>query len=337
MRTVRLLSPPTTEISFIPAVEAWLNPNRIGCMSSRVADAVFAKECAACTLAPPGACPFDLLEPTPIVLKSVSGVPSGLIPHDMNYVSVSAPASKVADLIGRLAEVSHLDQVDEVALARIESQARQFMDADPAGAHTVMGCVAAIRGDSDDARRHHEIAMQHDSDVRVAYNYSVSLSLLHENVRALRVVSEALQKAPDIRELLDQAIVLALANGRFTQAARWCAKWESLFPDAPHEHAALVRYLAGKVVAGEVDEESAGEILNLADFIQRDRKIRSARWRIWPDPEDSSSHVFERHVLTTPLEAALMNEELAGQIAEKPDLMRNPGIKFVPMFIGTRC
>ena len=98
-----------------------------------------------------------------------------------------------------------------------------------AGAHTVMGCIAAIKGLPEEARRHHQIAVQHDAGVQARYNYSVSLALLAENVEALRVATNALERAPDMPELLDQTIILALANGRFGQAADLCTRWESLF------------------------------------------------------------------------------------------------------------
>ena len=102
--------------------------------------------------------------------------------------------SKTAELVNRLRAIAHSAEVDDFALARIRSEASQTMDADPAGAHTVMGCIAAIKGLPEEARRHHQIAVQHDAGVQARYNYAVSLALLAENVEALRVATNALER-----------------------------------------------------------------------------------------------------------------------------------------------
>ena len=243
--------------------------------------------------------------------------------------------SKTAELVNRLGAIAHSAEVDEFALARIRSEASQIMDADPAGAHTVMGCIAAIKGLPEEARRHHQIAVQHDAGVQARYNYAVSLALLAENVEALRVATNALEQAPDMPELLDQTIMLALANGRFGQAADLCTRWESLFPDRPHEFAPSASLLAAKVGTGEFSEDSAQEVLEIASSIQRAKKVRRADGSfIWNDPEDPSCFVYERRVFTTPAQAAQMNEEFADRLSERSDLMEDPGIRFIPMFIG---
>ena len=66
--------------------------------------------------------------------------------------------------------------------------------------------------------------------------------------------------------------MLALANGRFGQAADLCTRWESLFPDRPHEFAPSASLLAAKVGTGEFSEDSAQEVLEIASSIQRAKR-----------------------------------------------------------------
>ena len=42
------------------------------------------------------------------------------------------------------------------------------------------------------------------------------------------------------------------------------------------------------------------------------------------------------HIFTSPARAAELNEALANRLAAQPDIMVDPGTKFVLMFIGAR-
>ena len=250
----------------------------------------------------------------------------------MNYLS--APASKVAELVERLAAIADADQINEVSLAKIRSEAMHMMHSDAASAHTVLGCIAGLRGDAKGAREHHRIAVQLRADVLARYNYAVTLSLLEENEEALRVSMEALAQAPGSLALLDQAIKLAMASGHFSDATSLCTRWETLSPDRPHEAADTARLLKAQADEGVFTEDGVQELLEIASSIQRNLSIRSVRSFISSDPEDPSSFLVERRVRATPSQAAAMNEALADRVSERADLMGDPGLKFVPMFIG---
>ena len=253
----------------------------------------------------------------------------------MSLIYLAEPASKTAELIERLAVIAAAHEINELALASIVRAADQMMDVDAAGAHTVKGCVAGLKGNVEDAQRHHSIALQlMPNDLQAHYNYAVTLSLFEQNEEALRVSMEAVSRAPDNSQLLDQAIKVAMASGNFNQAVALCTRWETLMPDDPNKAAGSARLLADKANAGEFSEDRVRELLEIAGSIQRAANIRSVDSLLWPDPEDTSSLVCERRVLATPAEAARMNEELADQIAERADLIEDPGLSFLPMFIG---
>ena len=54
------------------------------------------------------------------------------------------------------------------------------------------------------------------------------------------------------------------------------------------------------------------------------------------DCTEPDSFLYKIHVLASPAASADLNEQLADRVVARPDLMTDPGLEFVPMFIGTR-
>ena len=248
---------------------------------------------------------------------------------------VAVPASKASDLIEKLASIATAHSVNEFEVARIQQQARQLMSVDAVGAHTVLGCVAALKGDATAVRRHHNITLRLSADAGVSHNYAVSLALLEMNEEALEILMSALDKAPDDLDLLRHAIRLALQSGHSAKANALCERWEQLVPDRPNDLADSANELADAVKRGDFREEAIREVLGILNSIQRTDNVRGAGSSLWRDPTDPRSFLYERLIHAPPAKAAAMNVEFADRIAERSDLMDDPGLRFVPMFIGT--
>ena len=68
-------------------------------------------------------------------------------------------ANKANELIERLSVVAHNPKLDNFEVQRIARDANALMQSNPAGAHAVLGGIAALRGNADDSRNHHRIAL----------------------------------------------------------------------------------------------------------------------------------------------------------------------------------
>ena len=58
---------------------------------------------------------------------------------------VPARATKASELVEQINSIGCADEVDDLALRRIDRDAQKLMAADPESAHTVLGAVAAPR------------------------------------------------------------------------------------------------------------------------------------------------------------------------------------------------
>ena len=262
-----------------------------------------------------------------VVCSSTCKVPDG----SPAMASGPAPATKTHELIERLAFLSQSRSNDELEIGRIARDANALMDADPAGAHMVLGAVAAVRGNLADTKHHYRVALQLDHSYTNQMNYSVSLSLLEEHEEAFDVAKGMLASHPDDVELLDHAIRLALESAFLSEATRLCDRRDRLAPNRQNRQAAAIREVAAAVAAGSFTEEGVREVLRTVAETQQSEGVRKVRWGITHDIVENS-FLYLRGVNASPETVAALNERLADSIVDKPNLMENPGMRFVVAF-----
>ncbi len=239
--------------------------------------------------------------------------------------------TKASQLVEKLAGLSKAPPLDEFALRRIVDEANALMQPDPAQAHMLLGSVAALRGDATETRRHYSIARKLDDTYQILFNYSLALSLVEEHGEALGLANKTLKTYPDNLDLIERAINAALASANFVVARNLSDRWHALTPDRPHPLFDTAQQLADAVEAGVFGEDAAQDVLRILTAIQRGENVRSAHFG-FSVYNAADSFLYQRAVYATPTLAADLNERLADQIADRPDLMADPGLKFVAMF-----
>ena len=103
----------------------------------------------------------------------------------MTYRSPT-PATKASRLVDQLRSLAPVEEPDELLLRRIEREARGLMTADPVGAHTVLGVLASLLGNTEDVRYHNDIALQQSGrSADTLNNYSVCLLRIGSPTQAI--------------------------------------------------------------------------------------------------------------------------------------------------------
>ena len=221
------------------------------------------------------------------------------------------------------------------ALRRIAADARRLMPTDAANAHTVLGRVAALQWDVDGLRRHYRSALSLSDSAVNRWDYSTALFLVGETEQSYEMARDAWQRAPDDLSLLDNLIVSAVHAARFSEAQEFCDRGRKLAPKRDLPLASEIGELAKAVRQGEFSEEGARETLRAADSIRSNARIRPSGVIVVPSLDEPGSFLFEYRLITSPTAAGDLNEELALHWAESSRAMADPGLKFLPMFIGT--
>ena len=120
-----------------------------------------------------------------------------------------------------------------------------------------------------------------------------------------------------------------------TTALELCERWGVLSPQTAHSSAPWVRQLSAAIDARLFSEHGVGNALRVLSDVQRAEGLRTATVALSTDPTDGS-FLYNRFIHATPGEASSLNERLANRIADHPDLLTDPGLKFVVLFTGSR-
>lgn len=245
-----------------------------------------------------------------------------------------AHAPKSNELIERLGVVAASPRLDEVELRRIAREAQALMDVDPAGAHTLLGGVASQRGDADSARRHHSIALDVDANPTLRCNYAISLCHLDLYGEALEVAQDGLRVYPDDTDLLDQAITAAVESANFLVGRALVGRYNALFPKRPHAKSDMVGELAAAIDNGLFQEANVRAVLGIVVSVSQEAEVRVSESSISITPLEPDSFFYRRTVFATPRATSALNWAFADRIAQRPDLMKDPGLKFLVRFTG---
>ena len=246
-----------------------------------------------------------------------------------------SPLPKAAELAERVAELAKAPVVDELALRRIAADAKRTLPTDAVNARTVLGRVAALQWNVVELKRQYELAILMDDSATNRWDYATSLFRVGEAAAAYEMAHEAWRRAPDTPTILDQLVVGALHDARFRQAKAFCDRRSKLVPTQNPPLGEVVEALATAVGEGVFSEDGARKVLRTADAIRCDARVRPNGVLIVPSLEEPGSFLCEYRLVASPATAMDLNETLALRWAESPECMADPGLKFLPMFIGT--
>ena len=241
-------------------------------------------------------------------------------------------ASELADRVARMGEEP---VIDEFALRQIAEDARRLMSVDAASAHAVLGQVAALRWDVAELKQHYRSAISLGDPVMSRWRYSTALFLVGETEESYEAVCDAWQRAPDNLDLLDELIATAVRCARFQEAQELCDHRRKLAPKGDLPLAPVIQELVRAVQQGHFSEEGARDVLRAADSLRRDVRIRPNGVIVTPSRLDRGSFLYEYRLIAPPNEAGKLNEVLSLRWAESPKAMADPGLEFLPMFIGS--
>ena len=246
-----------------------------------------------------------------------------------------APLPKATELAERVAELGRTPVVDELALRRIAADAERIVSTDGANARAVLGRVAALKWNIAELKRQYDLAISMDDSATNRWDYATSLFLVGEAGSAYKMAHDAWRRAPHDPAIVEQLVVAAVHDARFRQAKALCDRWSKLVSAKNPPLGEAVERLANAVGASAFSEDGARNVLRTADAIRCDAHVRPNGFIIVPSVEESGSFLYEYRLIASPSVATDLNETLALRWAESPELMADPGLKFLPMFVGT--
>lgn len=131
---------------------------------------------------------------------------------------MTSPKTKSGDLLSRIGSLQ-TEAFDDLAVARMEREARSLLGVDALGAHLALGALASIRFDADAVRQHFAAAGQLSSrDETVAAGHAIALQQMGLFAEAFPLALQASEWVPENLTHLRRALQYALFAGRIQDA-----------------------------------------------------------------------------------------------------------------------
>ena len=246
-----------------------------------------------------------------------------------------SPAPESAEFLASLAAMAGEIEPNRFELKRLEREARKLLKIDPVAGYTALGAAASLRGDIEEVHSRHQFALQLSGESPEAlHNYAASLAKLGEFTEALEVARRAYAQAPADLVVLDGVVTASIFTGHFREACELVGKWNGSNPERPYSLDSPVEAILSAVGREVFTEERLQEVLAIAHETLRSSKVRTSRVEVHADEHEPDSFLFECFVVALPEKAEDLNEALDAQIRDCPHLMDDPGLKFMPAFIG---
>lgn len=81
-------------------------------------------------------------------------------------------------------------------------------------------------------------------------------------------------------------------------------------------------------------ESGVRQVLGVLCVVQASGKARSVQGTIIADPDEKHCFLYEQHVQVSPDQASVLNRRFVDEVVSRGELMEDPGLNFVPMFVG---
>ena len=223
--------------------------------------------------------------------------------------------------------------VDEQELQRIARDANTLLPSDAASAHALLGRVATLRWDLDEAKRRYSLAIPLGDPAPVLCDYADSLTFLGQIDDAFDAAQAAFERVPDDLTVLRRLIVAALSAGRFGHALTLRETWEKLSPADDMPHREILEQLAEAAASGQFTENGVRSFLRCAATVRRDHRMRLASISIEPFVTEPDTFSAVLRVFGSTDEVFCLISELADIWANSSALVDDPGLRFVPMLL----
>jgi len=139
--------------------------------------------------------------------------------------------SALIERVNQLVRSAGGRMVDELALRRIEKEARDLLNADKPGAYVVLGAVACVKNDFPSMHANHRRAIEIGGGAFACIQYSISLNIVGMFTESLEYAERAHELDPMDSGTIENVIGSLLQIGMNERAKAYAEKWRRLNPE----------------------------------------------------------------------------------------------------------
>ena len=253
----------------------------------------------------------------------------------------ASSAPKTNELFEHLSALENSgEEVTEFELKKLEREANKLMRADAPAAHALLGTVHSYRWNASAVKHHFENMFKMIGEpYHAAHCYALALLRIGELEEAFLILNKEdwFSGTPDYA-VFEDAIHMGTVSGHFREASDRYRQLEEVFPNSPlaKEETNLFRDMSEKLTNREFSENSVRKVIGLAHEIRVKNEVNLQINKPTAVFIDTEAHTvsYALRVFASAYDAAKMNSEIADRVVSQNDLMADPGMKFVVLFVG---
>lgn len=226
---------------------------------------------------------------------------------------------KSGELIDRINGLIEEDKIpDEFTLCALKRDAKALISQDPAHGYMILGMIAAIEGDKDELKRHHEKSLFYGVNPYIGnLNFMTSLRNAGCHSAALEYARLAFRAEADL-EIVENLIRLNVHCLRFQEAIKYVEQLGMLRKDMEdHPLSPLLKKASSLLSKNALRDDDLAKIAQLAEELISEKGVRSRQVVTAMCSEGGVEWIaVEDFVACTPYAAAELNLELAERLVD---------------------
>lgn len=232
---------------------------------------------------------------------------------------VENSATRAGLLLSQVNALATTSRMNSITMQAIEYDAHGLITADPSGAHSVLGALAALRGRDEEVRVHYRIALEMAGGSAATYlNFSIALLQVGDSSKAYRMALEAEERARERKSVLPHLVMTAFESGNFRKTLLHCERWHGFDPETHLPHCGPAQTITSAIEHGTLSEEAAANALRTANRVRGAAGVRPAATALYQDMRQPGEFRYRIDVHATRQHAQDMSATVANRIAGPP-------------------
>ena len=252
----------------------------------------------------------------------------------------ASDAPKTNELFEHFSALEASGEITEFELRKLEREAKKLIRADAPAAHALLGAVHSYRGNAGNVKDHFKTVIRLTGEqYHAVHFYALALVRLGDLEEAFHLLNKGdwFLGKPD-HVVFEDVISMGSVSGHFREALSRYRQLEEVLPETPlvKKGAGVLHEIRKKVENREFSEESVRKVIRLAHEIrvEKGRHLAMTQPMALMFDAETNSISYVLNVFVTAATAAEMNSELANRVVSQNDLMADPGMRFVVLFVG---
>jgi len=231
------------------------------------------------------------------------------------------PQKTTNNIIKELNQYAGGDAIpDEFTLKKLRNEGEKLSKVDPVEGNVVLGIIATIARDEDNAIKRFKSAFNRSKSHMVLHNYAKAMMRFGRTEDAIKIANDTISMYRDNPSVLNEIADISFNAGFYNKAAEILTDIERLKGASDKQLIENTKFLGNHCKKNDVSEEDVSQLISVIYKVSLKYDIPTPAVLFYDDPSNSDSYLFMRFCVNgnaTQKIVMEMNDDLVSGIATK--------------------